>query len=241
MIKNAMICKPFLHKMWLTYRESKGFIMHMYNIIKLMTVTALVGGAGLAHAKTLPQPVVNPVTESAPNLYKAEAPMRILTKGQYSVQLNKTEIVRLPEAASAVVIGNPSIADVSVHSSDTLFIVGRGFGATNLIILNARGETIMNADVNVVNSTTSNNVQVFHGGSNMRATFNCSPHCQPSPILGDSTDFIDKNSSQADQISNTFAGGSPFSSSQVIGMANPQSESGIGEFQGKMRQERELE
>jgi len=46
----------------------------------------------------------------------------------YSVSLNKTEIVRLPSAASAVIIGNPNIADVSVHASDTLFVIGRGFG-----------------------------------------------------------------------------------------------------------------
>ena len=40
----------------------------------------------------------------------------------YSVDLNKTEIVRLPENAGAVVIGNPNIADVSIHSANTLFV-----------------------------------------------------------------------------------------------------------------------
>ena len=59
-----------------------------------------------------------------------------LANGTYSVDLNKTEIVRLPENAGAVVIGNPSIADVTVHSANTLFVVGRGYGETNLIVLN---------------------------------------------------------------------------------------------------------
>ena len=54
----------------------------------------------------------------------------------YSVDLNKTEVVYLPENAGAVVIGNPQIADVSVHSANTLFVVGRGYGETNLIVLN---------------------------------------------------------------------------------------------------------
>jgi len=39
----------------------------------------------------------------------------------YSVELNKTELVRLNQSANAVVIGNPSVADVSVHSDRTLF------------------------------------------------------------------------------------------------------------------------
>ena len=47
-----------------------------------------------------------------------------LAGGLYSVDLNKTEIVRLPENAGAVVIGNPEIADVTVHSANTLFVVG---------------------------------------------------------------------------------------------------------------------
>jgi len=50
----------------------------------------------------------------------------------YKVELNKTEIVRLPGAAASVIIGNPKIADVTVQSSDLLFVVGRGYGETNL-------------------------------------------------------------------------------------------------------------
>ena len=47
--------------------------------------------------------------------------------GHYSVELNKTEVVYLPASAGAVVIGNPEIADVSIHSANTIFVVGRGF------------------------------------------------------------------------------------------------------------------
>ena len=210
--------------------------MKMHSIIKVIAATSLMGTTGLASAKTMPKPVVVPVTVATPNLYIDETPMRVIDQGQYSVQLNKTELVRLPEAASAVVVGNPAIADVSVHSSDTIFIVGRGFGATNLIVLNTRGETIMNADVHVVNSTTSNNVQVFHGSAGMRSTYNCSPYCQPAPILGDNTDFVSKNQSQADVISNTFASGPSYSSQQTIGMANPQSQANKPQYAVRPRE-----
>ena len=63
----------------------------------------------------------------------------------FSVELNKTKVLRLPQAASAVLVGNPNIADVSVHSANTLFLVGRGFGETNLIVLDANGNEMMDA------------------------------------------------------------------------------------------------
>ena len=102
----------------------------------------------------------------------------------YNIELNKTEIIRLPEAAGAVVVGNPDIADISVHSSDTLFLIGRGYGNTNLIILNASGQTIMDSDINVVSPRARNNVKVYLGNNSERYTYNCSPYCLPAPILG---------------------------------------------------------
>lgn len=113
-----------------------------------------------------------------------------MTNGQaYQVELNKTQILRLPASAGAVIIGNPSIADVSVHAADTLFVVGRGYGETNLIILDRQGQTLMDADIQVSQSVSSQSVRVFNRGN--RQSYNCAPTCQPSPVLGDSPDFID--------------------------------------------------
>jgi len=67
-------------------------------------------------------------------------------------ELNKTEIVRLPGPATSIIVGNPKIADVTVQASDLLFVVGRGYGETNLIILDNQGNTMMNADLQVVNT-----------------------------------------------------------------------------------------
>ena len=97
-----------------------------------------------------------------------------LAGGLYSVDLNKTEIVRLPENAGAVVIGNPEIADVTVHSANTLFVVGRGYGETNLVVLNSSGHTIMNADIQVVNKISSNGVRLYNG--KMRESYSCVPY-----------------------------------------------------------------
>jgi hypothetical protein len=119
----------------------------------------------------------------------------------YKVELNKTEIVRLPGAAASVIIGNPKIADVTVQSSDLLFVVGRGYGETNLIILDSKGNTMMNADLQVINALPKTGVRLYNGKN--RETYSCIPYCGPSPVLGDDTGFIGNNTSVAEEL-NTF-------------------------------------
>lgn len=137
--------------------------------------------------------------------------------GPYSVELNKTEIVRLSEPASAIIIGNPKIADVSVHSSDIILVVGRGYGQTNLLVLNAAGDTIVNADIQVTGTSSAGNVRLYSG--RVRETYSCAPYCQPSPILGDSVEFISLNTPEAPEISTVSIAGSRTSSQSIVGMA----------------------
>lgn len=127
--------------------------------------------------------------------------------GNYSVDLNKTEIVRLPENAGAVIIGNPKIADVTVHSANTLFVMGRGYGETNLIVLSAAGQTIMDANIQVINRVSSQGVRLYNGRN--RESYSCVPYCMPSPILGDDPKFIKSNSGKAQSTANTVSTASP--------------------------------
>ena len=136
--------------------------------------------------------------------------------GQYSVELNKTEVVYLPENAGAVVIGNPEIADVSIHSANTIFVVGRGYGETNLVVLNSAGHKIMDADIQVINHLPKQGVRLYNGKD--RETYNCVPYCQPAPVLGDSRKFMTANKGKARAINNNVASGLPSSFSQS---ANP--------------------
>lgn len=126
--------------------------------------------------------------------------------GLYSVQINKTEVLRLPAPASAVIVGNPEIADVSIHSADTIFVVGKGYGETNLLILDKNGNTMMSSDIQVITPQSRNQVRIFNAASG-RQTYNCGPSCNPSPTLGDSNDFIEGNTGggSSDPLSNLFA------------------------------------
>jgi hypothetical protein len=121
----------------------------------------------------------------------------------YQVDLNKTQILRLPMAAGSVIIGNPAIADVTVHSPTTIMVVGRGFGETNLIVLDRNGHTMVDADIQVTSITPSNGVRLFNG--NARKTYSCAPYCQPSPVLGDSAEHISANSATAPMASSPTA------------------------------------
>jgi len=123
----------------------------------------------------------------------ASAPAYAGGASSYTVELNKTEIVRLPGAAASIIVGNPKIADVTVQSSDLIFVVGRGYGETNLIILDAQGNTMMNADLQVVNTLPHHGVRLYNGKS--RETYSCIPFCGPSPVLGDNSGFITSNTS----------------------------------------------
>ena len=129
--------------------------------------------------------------------------------GHFSVELNKTEVVYLPANAGAVVIGNPEIADVSVHSANTIFVVGRGYGETNLVVLNSEGHKIMDADIQVVNNLPPHGVRLYNGKE--RETYNCAPYCQPAPVLGDSRGFIGANQGTTTAITNNVASGLPSS------------------------------
>jgi len=132
------------------------------------------------------------------------APAAYAGDGLYSVQLNKTEILRLPADAGTVIVGNPDIADVSIHAANTIFVVGKGYGETNLIVLDKNGNTMMSSDIQVITPQSRNQVRIFNSGRG-RQTFNCGPHCNPSPTLGDAAAFVEGNTAESSPLSNLFA------------------------------------
>ncbi len=184
-------------------------MLKITSLTSLKSVISVVTVLNFAHFS----PLANAEDDLSGNYHTAHAPITTPAitpfNNTYSVGLNKTEILRLPRAASAVLIGNPSIADVSIHSSDTIFVIGRSYGETNISILDVNGGTLVDANIQVNNTTPRNGVRVFYGSTD-RETFNCTPYCAAAPILGDSPGFIGRNSpAGGGQIDNTLALGVP--------------------------------
>jgi len=173
-------------------------ILSLKPVVSLLTLTGLATFSLSASASD--------VLTGQHHSVSAHVPVPI--NNTYSVGLNKTEIVRLPGPASAVLVGNPAIADVSIHSADTIFVVGRSYGETNIVILDANGHTVIDANIQVSNVLPRNGVRIFYGGQE-RETFNCTPYCAAAPVLGDTPQFIGANSAAGGNITNTLALGVP--------------------------------
>ena len=57
------------------------------------------------------------------------------------IKTDQTQLINVSGNPGAVVIGNPSIADATVHG-DKVFVHGRAYGSTNLIILDQDGNQL---------------------------------------------------------------------------------------------------
>jgi hypothetical protein len=109
------------------------------------------------------------------------------------VVLDQARLVKLPERAATLIIGNPLIADASVQAGGLMVVTGKGHGVTNLIALDRSGATLMEKQV-VVKGPYSNTVVVYRGIA--RETYNCTPLCEPRVTLGDAPAFFAANLGQ---------------------------------------------
>lgn len=73
--------------------------------------------------------------------------------GEMTIAINTSQLLQLPSPAATVVIGNTSIADVTLESDTQLLLHSQNPGVTNLIALNAVGEQIFAVDIRVVAQT----------------------------------------------------------------------------------------
>jgi hypothetical protein len=99
-----------------------------------------------------------------------------------AVTLDQAKIAKLPDGATTLIIGNPMIADVTMlKNSNAMVITGKGFGQTNLIVIDAGGSIVLERQVRVVPAKT---VLVLQNGGS-RISYACNPDCMPTVQLGD--------------------------------------------------------
>jgi Flp pilus assembly secretin CpaC len=69
---------------------------------------------------------------------------------------------RLPvQGAASVVVANPEVADVTVVDTNTVYVMGRSFGSTSIVVLNHAGRAVFSGDVIVVRPGST--VAVYRG------------------------------------------------------------------------------
>jgi Flp pilus assembly secretin CpaC len=89
------------------------------------------------------------------------------------VPINHAQRIDVRGVAASVVVGNPNIASVTVVDTHTLYIMGRGPGSTNVVVLDKAGRSLYSGDVTVAASGA--NVNLYRGDK--RVQVNCNRGC----------------------------------------------------------------
>jgi hypothetical protein len=105
------------------------------------------------------------------------------------VLLDQARILQLPDRAATVVVGNPLIADLSIQPGGLAVITGKGYGATNFIVMDRSGAVLLEKTVEV--QGPNDKIVVVYRGVD-RETYSCTPICSPRITLGDDSDYFTK-------------------------------------------------
>jgi hypothetical protein len=100
-----------------------------------------------------------------------------------AVPLDEVRVLQFSQPVSTVYVGNPAIADVSVIDPRHVFVLGKAFGETNMVALDATGKQVTNDHVSVFGHTGS--MVTLHRGA-AQVTYTCAGiRCEGAPTPGD--------------------------------------------------------
>jgi len=173
-------------------------------VARSLSLAASVGlGAASAIADEVPQPVAavpgDPVAEES-----------YVQQSGILVMLDQAKVIRIDHEADTVIIGNPAIADAVLYDRKTLVITGRAFGSTNLLILDDKGELVVDESIRVHPAVDT--IVTVHRAT-QSYTYSCSPTCRAAVAPGDQQDYFE-NAVKQSQTRNEFATGNAAPASQ---------------------------
>ena len=125
------------------------------------------------------------------------------TGGPIAVNMDQSKLIRLPERAATIVIGNPLVADITLQPGGIIIVTGKSYGATNFVAMDRNGEVLLDRII-LVESAADPIVTVYRGIE--RESYSCMPICQPRITLGDSERFFKSTLDQAGALSGQAAG-----------------------------------
>ena len=118
----------------------------------LLSLTLLC--AAISHA----QPVIKGNTSASAGPAGVRAAEPVLTaQGEFSavgpaleLVIGKSTLMRLPSAVERISVGNPQIADISLISHSEIYLLGKSYGSTNLVVWRrGGGSTVMDINVSI--------------------------------------------------------------------------------------------
>lgn len=106
------------------------------------------------------------------------------SSGYLRVYMNNARVLKLDRPVSKVIVGNSDVADATVADAKTIVLTGRAFGSTNLVLLDADGNAIVDERI-LVSIDEGNTVRVFKATS--RTVLSCTPNCEEHAATGASS------------------------------------------------------
>lgn len=104
------------------------------------------------------------------------------------VRYDQSQLLRLPRPVADIIIGNPSIADVSIQGGNMLVVTGKTFGITNIIALDSERNIIQDQRI-IVERDELKVVNLTKAGK--RQSYSCTPNCSPTLTIGDDTNYFE--------------------------------------------------
>jgi Flp pilus assembly secretin CpaC len=102
-------------------------------------------------------------------------PSRAAGENMLRVYMDHARVLKLDRPVSKVIVGNSQVADATVADPKTIVLTGRSFGTTNIILLDADGNAIVDEQI-LVSIDEGNTVRVFRQTD--RAVLSCTPNCE---------------------------------------------------------------
>jgi hypothetical protein len=111
-----------------------------------------------------------------------------------SVAMDEVRTITFPKSVATIYVGNPSIADINMIDSRHAFILGKGYGNTNMLALDQDGKQVSNTHISVL-ARQDASITLQRGAN--RITYSCTAaHCEATPQPGDGKEAFDAANGQ---------------------------------------------
>ena len=101
-----------------------------------------------------------------------------LVEKHLNIDWQQAHVVKLDKAAASVIVGDPTIADVSLEDPNTVILFGKSPGETNLIVFDSNHKLVVSASVTVT-PEVARHVSIIGpvGGAPNETLYSCGNRC----------------------------------------------------------------
>lgn len=104
------------------------------------------------------------------------------------VELDNAKLLKLPAGTDTLVIGNPTIADVTIQRNQVMVVTAKSHGSTNMIALDSKGAIVSESRIVVVLPKRPEQLTLLRGSA--QETYSCNPECGSIIQLGDEDKYF---------------------------------------------------